>query len=220
ALRRMLAALRPGGVLLDEEPDFVTIYEAAEPPALRRVMRAAMAHLERTCPVDCEYGRRLLADVSAAGFLDAAAEGRCPVVRGGTPPAAHFLRLTLDKLEPALLADRTATAAEYAEPVAVLNDPSRTIVMPMTLAAWGWRECERLAGRRGWVESLQASGGEVRCRGSPDLFAAHPRSTIRMRSGRCSSATVLTAPSLSTFRGRREKRPALTFAPRGRWVVS
>ena len=32
ALRRMLAALRPGGVLLDEEPDFVTIYEAAEPP--------------------------------------------------------------------------------------------------------------------------------------------------------------------------------------------
>lgn len=140
ALRRMLAALRPGGVLLDEEPDFVTIYEAAEPPALRRVMRAAMAHLERTCPVDCEYGRRLLDDVSAAGFVDAGAEGRCPVVRGGTPPAAHFLRLTLDKLEPALLADRTVTAAEYAEAVAVLNDPSRTIVMPMTVAAWGWRK--------------------------------------------------------------------------------
>ena len=96
ALRRMLAALRPGGVLLD--------------------------------------------DVSAAGFVDAAAEGRCPVVRGGTPPAAHFLRLTLDKLEPALLADRTVTAAEYAEAVAVLNDPSRTIVMPMTVAAWGWRK--------------------------------------------------------------------------------
>ena len=140
ALRRMLAALRPGGVLLDEEPDFVTIYEAAEPPALRRVMRAAMAHLERTCPVDCEYGRRLLDDVSAAGFVDAAAEGRCPVVRGGTPPATHFLRLTLDKLEPALLADRTVTAAEYAEAVAVLNDPSRTIMMPMTVAAWGWRK--------------------------------------------------------------------------------
>jgi len=43
---------------------------------------------------------------------------------------AHFLRLTLDKLEPVLLADRTVTAAEYAEAVAVLNDPSRTIVMP------------------------------------------------------------------------------------------
>jgi len=32
------------------------------------------------------------------------------------------------------------TAAEYAEAVAVLNDPSRTIVMPMTVATWGWRK--------------------------------------------------------------------------------
>ena len=31
ALRRMVAALRRGGKLLDEEPDFVTIYEMAEP---------------------------------------------------------------------------------------------------------------------------------------------------------------------------------------------
>ena len=139
ALRRMAAALRPGGVLLDEECDFVTIYEAAEPPALRRVMRAAMAHLERTCPVDCEYGRRLLDDVSAAGFVDAAAEGRCPIVRGGSPPAAHFLRLTLEKLKPALLAARTVTDADYTEAVTVLEDPAATIVMPMTVAAWGRR---------------------------------------------------------------------------------
>src|SRR5262249_3241202 len=129
ALRRMLAALRPGGVLLDEECDFVTIYEAAEPPALRRVVRAAMAHLGRTSPVDCEYGRRLLDDVSAAGFVDAAAEGRCPVVRGGTPPAAHFLRLTLEKLKPVLLGDNIVTVAEYAEAVAALEDQAATIVM-------------------------------------------------------------------------------------------
>src|SRR5216684_6101782 len=41
ALQRMANALRPGGVVLIEEPDFVTIYEAAEPAALRRVMLAA-----------------------------------------------------------------------------------------------------------------------------------------------------------------------------------
>jgi hypothetical protein len=46
------------------------------------------------------------------GLVDTAADGRCPIVRGGTPPAAHFMRLTLDKLKPALLADRTVTAAE------------------------------------------------------------------------------------------------------------
>jgi len=55
--------------------------------------------------------------------------------RAGVGLSTHFLRLTLDKLEPALLADRTVTAAEYTEAVAVLTDPSRTIVMPMTVAA-------------------------------------------------------------------------------------
>ena len=139
ALRRMVAALRPGGVLLDEEPDFVTIYEMAEPRALRHVTREAMRHLQATSPVNCEYGRRLLDDVIAAGLVDAAAEGRCPVVRGGSPPAAHFLRLTLDKLKPALFADHRVTAAEYAEAIDALEDPASTIVMPMTVAAWGTR---------------------------------------------------------------------------------
>jgi SAM-dependent methyltransferase len=139
ALRRMVGALRPGGVLLDEEPDFVTVYEAAEPPALRRVVRQAMRYLEATCPVDCQYGRRLLDDLTAVGLIDTGAEGRCPVVRGGSPPAAHFLRLTLDKLKPALFADRAVTVAEYAEAVAALEDPARTIIMPMTIAAWGRR---------------------------------------------------------------------------------
>jgi len=98
-----------------------------------------MAHLEATTPVDCQYGRRLLDDVAAVGLVDTAADGRCPIVRGGTPPAAHFMRLTLDKLKPTLLADRTVTAAEYADAVAVLDDPAATIVMPMTVAAWGRR---------------------------------------------------------------------------------
>jgi hypothetical protein len=45
ALRRMASALRPGGVLLIEEPDFVTIFGAGEPSAVRRVFIAAMAYL-------------------------------------------------------------------------------------------------------------------------------------------------------------------------------
>jgi SAM-dependent methyltransferase len=139
ALRCMVAALRPGGVLLDEEPDFVTVYEAAEPPALRRVVREAMRHLEATCSLDCQYGRRLLDDLIAVGLVDTAAEGRCPVVRGGSPPAAHFLRLTLDKLKPAMFEDHTVTVAEYAEALGALEDPAKTVIMPMTVTAWGKR---------------------------------------------------------------------------------
>jgi SAM-dependent methyltransferase len=138
ALQRMIAALRPGGVLLIEDPDFITIYNAGE-PAVRSVMRAAMAHLEATCPVDCEYGRRALGDLIALGLVDAQAEGRCPIVRGGSPMAAQFLRLTVEKLREPVLARGAVSKSTYDEAVAALEDPGVTIVAPMTVAAWGHR---------------------------------------------------------------------------------
>jgi len=139
ALKRMMMALRPGGVLLVEEPDWVNIFGAAMPAALRRVVTAGMRHLESTCPIETEYGRRLLDDLIAVGLIDAEAEGRCPVVRGGSPPAAHFLRLTLEKLRASLLDGGAITEAEFAEAAAALEDPAVTVVFPMTVAAWGWR---------------------------------------------------------------------------------
>jgi SAM-dependent methyltransferase len=139
ALQRMANALRPGGVVLIEEPDFVTIYQAAEPAALRRVMLTAMHHLESTCPIEVEYGRRALDDLIAVGLTDAAAEGRVPIVRGGDPLAAHFLRFTLDKLRDPVLADGTVTEADFAQAIHTLEDPTVTIVTPMTVAAWGTR---------------------------------------------------------------------------------
>jgi SAM-dependent methyltransferase len=139
ALERMVAALRPGGAILIEEPDFVTIYGAGEPVALRRVMLAAIQHLEATTPVECEYGRRALGDLVALGLVGAKAEGRCPIVRGGHPLAAHFLRLTLEKLREPLVAGGTVTEADFAQAVAALVDPAATVVGPMTIAAWGRR---------------------------------------------------------------------------------
>ena len=139
ALTRMVAALRPGGVLLVEEPDFVTVFGTAEPPALRHVLVCGMRYLEALCPVEVEYGRRVLDDLGAVGLVNVEAEGRCPIVRGGTPPAAHFLRLTLEKLRIALFDDGTVTEAEFAEAVAALENPAVTVVMPLTVAGWGWR---------------------------------------------------------------------------------
>jgi len=139
ALERMAAALRPGGVVLIEEPDFVTIYQGGESAALRRVFIAAMRHLEETTPVDCEYGRRALRDLAAVGLVDVEAEGRVPIVRGGHPLAAHFLRLTLEKLRQPVLSAGHVTREAFDEAVAALEDPTVTVVAPMTVAAWGWR---------------------------------------------------------------------------------
>jgi SAM-dependent methyltransferase len=139
ALQRMVSALRPGGVLLIEEPDFVTIYGAAEPPELRRVVVAAMAHLTFISPVDLEYGRRAMADLAAVGLAGVQAEGRCPIVRGGSPLAADFLRLTIEKLREPVLTGGAVTGEEFARAMAALQDPDITVVAPMTVAAWGRR---------------------------------------------------------------------------------
>jgi SAM-dependent methyltransferase len=139
ALRRMASALRPGGVLLIEEPDFVTIYGSGDSAAVRNVFVTAMRHLESTCPVECDYGRRAMADLVAVGLEDVQAEGRCPIVRGGTPLAADFLRLTIEKLREPVLAGGAVTAEEFAQAVAALQDPNTTVVAPMTVAAWGRR---------------------------------------------------------------------------------
>jgi 2-polyprenyl-3-methyl-5-hydroxy-6-metoxy-1,4-benzoquinol methylase len=138
-LRRMVAALKPGGVLFAEEPDWVTIFETPESSALRHVMIAAMRHLEATSPINTEYGRRLVGDLTAAGLEGVEAEGRCAIVRGGSPPAAGFLRLTIEKLRDPLIRDRRVSESEFTEAIAVLEDPDATIMFPLTVAAWGRR---------------------------------------------------------------------------------
>ena len=139
ALRRMVAALRPGGVLLDEEPDWVTIFETPESSALRHVMIAAMRYLEATCPIDTLYGRRLVDDLTAAGLEDVQAEGRCLIVRGGSPPAAHFLRLTIEKLRGPLISGHRVSESEFDEALSILDDPGANVMFPLTVAAWGRR---------------------------------------------------------------------------------
>jgi len=135
----MVAALRPGGVLLDEEPDWVTIFETPKSSALRHVMIAAMRYFEATSPIDTQYGRRLVDDLEAAGLEDVQAEGRCRIVPGGSPPAADFLRLTIQKLAAALISDRRVREIELDEALATLEDPAVNVMFPLTVAAWGRR---------------------------------------------------------------------------------
>ena len=61
------------------------------------------------------------------------------MVRGGSPAAAHFLGLTFAKFEEPLIEGGAITKSEFVDAVNALNDPSVSIVMPMTVAAWGRR---------------------------------------------------------------------------------
>jgi SAM-dependent methyltransferase len=140
ALARLVTALRPGGWLLAEEPDFVTLYHASAPDTFRQVATAAPRLVEAMSRMDTEYGRRLFGDLCRQGLTEVSGEGRMPLLRGGQhPSAAEFLRLTIEKVRAPLAAGGVVTDEQIAQVLTLLQDPGFATVFPLTIAVWGRR---------------------------------------------------------------------------------
>lgn len=141
AITSMVSALRPGGWLLAEEPDFVTFYYGPGTPVVTRVATKAVRLLETISGgMDSEYGRRLPADLLSQGLIDVQAEGRVHQIQGGSPRSGStWLRLTLEKVAHHLLASDAVTRAELDETFRLLEDPVFTTYSPMTVACHGRR---------------------------------------------------------------------------------
>ena len=141
AIASMASALRPGGWLLAEEPDFVTFYHGPGPELVTRVATKAVQLLETVSGgMDSRYGRRLPADLLRHGLLDVQAEGRVHQIQGGTPRSGSaWLRLTIEKVAQPLLASDAVTQAQLDETFRLLEDPAFATYSPMTVACRGRR---------------------------------------------------------------------------------
>ena len=91
-LRRLIAALKPGGWLVAEEMDFISV--APDPhldaDAARTFTRVAHAHnavLAERNGFDHSYGRRLVGDLTNAGLAEIGCEGRASMWHGAGPEA-------------------------------------------------------------------------------------------------------------------------------------
>src|SRR5207253_3034655 len=136
-LARMIAALRPHGWLLVEEPDFVTLFHGCASEIVGKVVTGGVRATEAACGSQSEYGRHLLADVCAQGLADVEAVGRVVMMRGGSPLSTH-LRLSIAKVA-SLIGSEAATAEEVEEAFARLDDPTFATVSAITMAVWGRR---------------------------------------------------------------------------------
>lgn len=87
----MVAALRPGGVLLSSECYFGAM-RSSPTPALAKVWEA---FYEAMPNADYMWAPALPATLRAAGLTDVEASGRAEVMVGGTP-VAELLRLTIE----------------------------------------------------------------------------------------------------------------------------
>jgi SAM-dependent methyltransferase len=143
ALERLVAALKPGGVLVAEEMDFASV--AADPrvdpgarDAFARYLAGHHAMLRDRHAFEPSYGRRVERDLAASGLTDVGAEGRAGMWRGGGPGGLVW-RLTLEQLRDGLLAGRYAEAADLDAVAAALDDPDFSFMSQVTMAAWGRR---------------------------------------------------------------------------------
>jgi SAM-dependent methyltransferase len=139
-LERLAGALRPGGWLLAEEFDSLSMPPdpSVSPGETLLKSDVAMREVMAAAGVDFRYGRLLPARLRALGLLDVDAEGRVPLWRGRAAGGA-LLRANFEQLRDAILATGRVTAAEFTRDVARLDDEGFMRPSPVMWAAWGRR---------------------------------------------------------------------------------
>ena len=140
AVRRMTESLRPGGWILIEEGDMISLgpADASHPRAANfaRVTRAISDAVTATKLVDSYFGRRVRSLVEQFGFVDVDHDGRVPVSRGGEP-GARFFQLSSELVGPKLIAAGILDRDQFADHHAAYDDPTFTFIGMTNFAAWG-----------------------------------------------------------------------------------
>lgn len=138
ALRHMVQALKPGGWLLVEDSDDVSmVLDPRCPPSQEFVKgHLAVRQFFTAAGFDSNYGRRLFGDVRAAGLVDIGGEGHVELVRPGTPQH-QFLLLTIAQLRDRLAQTGALSDDDADAFVATVNADDFVAISPITLAVWG-----------------------------------------------------------------------------------
>ena len=139
-LQSLVRALRPGGWLLAEEFDTLSMppdpsvnpaeTSLATDVVFREVMTARGVHLG--------YGRLLPGRLQQNGLVDVDAEGRIPLWRGGGY-GGMLMRANFEQLRDEILATGKITAEQFNRDLARLDDENCVRPSSIMWAAWGRR---------------------------------------------------------------------------------
>jgi SAM-dependent methyltransferase len=144
ALRRMIAALKPGGWLVDEEFDSASLLAdpIAHPGEVLLKTQLAMMRLVEDRGVERRCGRLLLGRLRARGLVATGAEARMFMWQsesaGTSLMRANFQQLRADMIKAGYI-----TEDEFEEDLARLKAPDFLTISPTLWAAWGRRRPPR-----------------------------------------------------------------------------
>jgi len=150
AISCMVEGLKPGGVLILEEPDFRTAFSASGNPQERTAIDAvncAICALYVGAGKDPGFGIRLPKAVEDAGICEFEIDVLAPVVRGGDPMAL-MMGASVFHLRHRLVQTGAATLADIDRYCAAATDRAAWASYYSTISVMGWKSGE-LPGRPG-----------------------------------------------------------------------
>lgn len=148
AIEKMAAAVKPGGWLLIEEPDYASVVPdpCMKPHAVALSCKGweALLCCLTSKGYDTEFGRHLYSDLHRAGLLDVQSEGWTGIQLGGTS-SARFWRITLEQLQEHALAAGLLTETELREFCSLLESPEYRWLNLTMMSSWGRRAPDGIA---------------------------------------------------------------------------
>jgi SAM-dependent methyltransferase len=141
ALARMIAVLRPGGWLIDEEFDAGSMLPdpVANPGEVLLKTHVAMRQVMKDRGVDDGYfARRLFERLRSHGLVDVAAEASIFMWQSGSP-GVSLLRANYEQLHSSMIDAGYITEEDYKQDLARLDDPGFLMPSPIMWTAWGRR---------------------------------------------------------------------------------
>lgn len=141
ALRRMIAALKPGGWLVDEEFDSASLLAdpVANPVEVLPKTQLAMMRVVEDRGVERRCGRLLLGRLRANGLVATGAEARIFMWQGGGSAGASLMRVNFQQLRADMIKAGYITEEEFEQDLARLEAPNFLTLSPTMWAAWGRR---------------------------------------------------------------------------------
>ena len=135
-LRKMFAALRPGGWILVEDLDVISHVSVTPSEVYERVSDTAFSVMQGF-GFDPTLGRRLYLMLVDAGFEATFAEGRIAMGTRQDNAGVEMFKLTLSHLREPMIATGRVDAADVDEALRLLDDPAFIAMPPAMIAAWG-----------------------------------------------------------------------------------
>jgi 2-polyprenyl-3-methyl-5-hydroxy-6-metoxy-1,4-benzoquinol methylase len=139
-VKRMAAALRPGGWMVQEVFDWSSLVVAAACTRgeLHTRMHESLRQVFSAVGASPDFGRNLPLEFLAAGLVDVGAEGRVQVALPGTPASAWW-QMSLAALRRPLLGTGHLSEAEVDEALAGCDAAGYCSLYPLLITVWGRR---------------------------------------------------------------------------------